>query len=97
MARRTVIDIDEEKCDGCGLCAGACHEGALRIIDGKARLVGENLCDGLGACIGECPRGALRVVEREVPPYDERRVMENLLPKGMATVAAHMDHLRSHG
>lgn len=97
MATRAVIEIDEEKCDGCGLCAGGCHEGALRIIDGKARLVGESLCDGLGACIGECPRGALRTVEREVEEYDERRVIENILPKGMNTVAAHLDHLRSHG
>ncbi len=97
MAKRAVIEIDEDKCDGCGLCAGGCHEGALRIIDGKARLVGESLCDGLGACIGECPRGALRTVEREVEEYDERRVIENILPKGMNTVAAHLDHLRSHG
>ncbi|MBU0926954.1 MAG: 4Fe-4S binding protein [Spirochaetes bacterium] len=97
MATRTVIEIDESLCDGCGLCANGCHEGALRIIDGKARLVGERLCDGLGACIGECPRGALRTVEREVEAYDERKVIENILPKGMATVAAHLDHLRSHG
>ncbi|HRZ88032.1 MAG TPA: 4Fe-4S binding protein, partial [Spirochaetia bacterium] len=97
MAKRAVIEIDEEKCDGCGLCAGGCHEGALRIIDGKARLVGESLCDGLGACVGECPRGALRTVEREVEDYDERRVIENILPKGMNTVAAHLDHLRVHG
>jgi len=97
MAARGVIEIDEELCDGCGLCAAGCHEGALRIIDGKARLVGESLCDGLGACIGECPRGALRTVEREVEEYDERRVIENILPKGMNTVAAHLDHLRKHG
>ncbi|HPE88025.1 MAG TPA: 4Fe-4S binding protein, partial [Spirochaetales bacterium] len=97
MATRTVIEIDEEKCDGCGLCANGCHEGALRIIEGKARLVGESLCDGLGACIGECPRGALTTVEREVEAYDERRVIEHILPKGMATIAAHLDHLASHG
>jgi len=97
MATRTVIEIDEDKCDGCGLCASGCHEGALRIIDGKARLVGESLCDGLGACIGECPRGALKTVERDVEEYDERRVIEHILPKGMATIAAHLDHLSSHG
>lgn len=97
MSKRMVIEIDEERCDGCGACAGGCHEGALRVIDGKARLVGESLCDGLGACVGECPRGALKTVERDVPEYDERRAMENILPKGMATVAAHLDHLRSHG
>lgn len=97
MATRTVIEIDEDLCDGCGLCAGGCHEGALRIIDGKARLVGESLCDGLGACIGECPRGALKTVQREAEEYSERRVIENILPKGMATVVAHLDHLKSHG
>lgn len=97
MATRAVIEIDEEKCDGCGLCANGCHEGALRIIDGKARLVGESLCDGLGACIGDCPRGALTTVYREVEAYDERRVIEHILPKGMATIAAHLDHLASHG
>ena len=97
MATRTVIEIDEELCDGCGQCANGCHEGALRIIDGKARLVGESLCDGLGACIGECPRGALTTVTRDVEEYDERRVIEHILPKGMATIAAHLDHLSSHG
>jgi len=97
MAKRTVIEIDEDKCDGCGNCAGGCHEGALRIIDGKARLVGDSLCDGLGACIGECPRGAITVVEREAEEYDERKVIAHLIDKGPATLAAHLDHLRSHG
>jgi ferredoxin len=97
MATRTVIEIDEDLCDGCGQCATGCHEGALRIIDGKARLVGESLCDGLGACIGECPRGALTTVTRDVEEYDERRVIEHILPKGMATIAAHLDHLQHHG
>jgi len=97
MATRTVIEIDEDLCDGCGQCANGCHEGALRIIDGKARLVGESLCDGLGACIGDCPRGALTTIVRNVEEYDERRVIEHILPKGMATIAAHLDHLSSHG
>lgn len=97
MATRTVIEINEALCDGCGLCAGGCHEGALRIIDGKARLVGESLCDGLGACIGECPRGALKTVQREAEEYSERKVLDNILPMGMATVTAHLDHLKSHG
>ncbi|GAB1431807.1 4Fe-4S binding protein [Spirochaetota bacterium] len=97
MATRAVIEIDEELCDGCGLCANGCHEGALRIIDGKARLVGESLCDGLGACIGDCPRGALSTIEREVEPYNERKVIENILPKGLVTIEAHLDHLYSHG
>jgi ferredoxin len=97
MATRTVIEIDEEKCDGCGICTTGCHEGALRVIDGKARLIGESLCDGLGACIGECPRGALTTTERDVEAYDERRVIEHILPKGMATIRAHLEHLSSHG
>ena len=64
-ARRKVVVIDEEKCDGCGACIPSCAEGAMRVIDGKARLVDENLCDGLGHCLGACPRGAISVVERE--------------------------------
>ena len=60
---RKIIKIDEEKCDGCGLCVPSCAEGAIRIADGKARLVAEKYCDGLGACLGECPQGALQVVD----------------------------------
>lgn len=94
---RTVIEIDEELCDGCGLCITGCHEGALQIIDGKARLVGESLCDGLGACLGECPRGALKTVERQAEEYSERKVIEHILGKGMNTVIAHLRHLKDHG
>jgi len=97
MAKRSVMEIDESKCNGCGLCASGCPEGALRIIDGKARLVGESLCDGLGACIGECPEGAITVTEREAEAYDERRVIENIIPKGASTIAAHLHHLHAHG
>ncbi len=97
MATREIIEIDEDKCDGCGACAVGCHEGALRIIDGKARLVGESLCDGLGACIGECPRGAITVTRREAEAYDEARVMEGLAKLGPKVVAAHLEHLRGHG
>jgi NAD-dependent dihydropyrimidine dehydrogenase PreA subunit len=95
--KRTVIEIDEELCDGCGLCAGGCHESAIQIIDGKARLVGDSLCDGLGACVGECPRGAITVIEREAEAYDEREVIERIAPKGQATLAAHLKHLSDHG
>lgn len=95
--KRTVIEIDEELCDGCGLCAGGCHESAIQIIDGKARLVGDSLCDGLGACVGECPRGAISVIEREAEAYDEREVIDRIAPKGQATLAAHLRHLRDHG
>ncbi len=97
MGKRTVIEIDEDLCDGCGLCATGCHEGALQIIDGKARMIGESLCDGLGACIGECPQGAITVIEREAEEYDERRVIDHILPNGTATLAAHLKHLRDHG
>lgn len=97
MALREIIEIDEELCDGCGACAVGCHEGAIRIIEGKARLIGESLCDGLGACIGECPRGAIRIQKREAEDYDEARVMEGLAPKGPAVIMAHFEHLSSHG
>jgi ferredoxin len=97
MPTREIIEIDEDACDGCGACANGCHEGALQIIDGKARLVGESLCDGLGACIGECPRNAIKVTRREAEAYDESRVMEGLSKLGPKVIAAHLAHLRSHG
>lgn len=93
---RTIINIDEEKCDGCGNCVEGCHEGALQIIDGKARLISELFCDGLGACIGECPQGAIILEKREAQPYDEIAVMEKISKKGSNTVIAHMRHLRDH-
>ena len=94
---REMVIIDEEKCDGCGVCVPGCPEGALQIIDGKARLVSDLLCDGLGACVGECPLGAIRVESREAEPYDERQVMALMAPQGANTVKAHLAHLRGHG
>jgi len=78
MAVRKLIEIDEEKCDGCGLCATACHEGAIQIIDGKAKLISESYCDGLGDCLGECPQDAITIVEREAAEYDQAAVDAHL-------------------
>ncbi len=74
---RKIIRIDEEKCNGCGLCAKACHEGAIGMVNGKAKLLREDYCDGLGDCLGECPVGAISFEEREAPAYDEAAVKAN--------------------
>jgi Fe-S-cluster-containing hydrogenase component 2 len=74
---RRIIEIDEDKCNGCGACAAACHEGAIGMVDGKAKLLRDDYCDGLGDCLPTCPTGAIRFVEREVAAYDEQAVLEN--------------------
>ena len=74
---RRIIEIDEDKCNGCGACAAACHEGAIGMVDGKAKLLRDDYCDGLGACLPTCPTGAIRFVEREAAAYDEQAVLEN--------------------
>jgi Pyruvate/2-oxoacid:ferredoxin oxidoreductase delta subunit len=97
MAKRKIIDIDERKCNGCGECIPNCPEGAIQIIDGKARLISDIFCDGLGACLGHCPQGAISIEEREAEVYDEKKVMENVVKHGKNTIIAHLQHLKDHG
>lgn len=95
--KRKVIRIDETKCTGCGQCIPDCPEGALQLINGKARLVSDLFCDGLGACIGTCPEGAISVIEREAAPYDEKAVMATIVQQGPPVIKAHLEHLAGHG
>jgi NAD-dependent dihydropyrimidine dehydrogenase PreA subunit len=95
--KRKIINIDREKCNGCGECIPDCPEGAIQMIDGKAVLVSDLFCDGLGACLGGCPVGAITVVEREAEPYNEKKVMENIVQHGPNTIKAHLSHLKEHG
>lgn len=93
---REIVNIDEDLCNGCGECVPNCHEGALQMIDGKARLISDLMCDGLGACLGHCPVGAITIEKREAEPYDEVKVMQIMIEKGSNTVIAHMKHLKDH-
>jgi ferredoxin len=97
MVKRKIIKIDEEKCNGCGLCIPNCPEGALQIIDGKARLISDIFCDGLGACIGHCPQDAIITEEREAEEYNEKKTMVNIVKAGKNTIIAHLKHLKDHG
>jgi ferredoxin len=96
MVKRQIIKIDEELCTGCGECIPNCPEGALQIIDDKARIISDLFCDGLGACIGHCPVDAISIEEREAEEYDERKVMENVVKQGPNVIKAHLDHLKDH-
>ncbi len=96
MQKRKIIKIDEEKCNGCGECIPNCPEGALKVIDGKVRLISDLFCDGLGACIGHCPQGAITVEEREAQGYDERKVMANIIKQGKNVIKEHLSHLNDH-
>ena len=95
--KRKIIKIEEEKCIGCGVCIPDCPEGALQLIDGKARLISDLFCDGLGACIKACPTGAMTTEEREAEPYDEYKVMDNVVKGGPNVINAHLVHLKDHG
>ena len=95
--KRRIIEIDKEKCNGCGLCAEACHEGAIGMVDGKATLLRDDYCDGLGDCLPTCPTNAIRFIEKDTLPYDEAAVKANMEKKKAAGAPASAPHAEFHG
>ena len=85
LHKRKIVQIDEEKCDGCGQCVPSCAEQAIRIVNGKARLISDVYCDGLGACLGTCPRGAISIIERDAAPFDEQATAQHAATSGSET------------
>lgn len=96
LTKRKIVLFDEERCDGCGLCVPSCAEGAIQIIDGKARLVDDKFCDGLGACLGECPQDAITIVEREAEEFDEKAVEEHLEKNKEGKKENKQSHMHPH-
>lgn len=96
MIKRNMVHIDEDKCNGCALCANACHEGAIVMVDGKARLLSDEYCDGLGACLPACPTGAITIIEREAKPFDEDAVQKRQAELAREQNAAAPIHHHAH-